>query len=122
MRRFPNEGNSEIDPATLEAFYDMPLEDLEPRQLMALVRNLKTKKGKGKGKGGPRKCFECDAEGHIASDCPIRAERIKNGGPERLDKPDIEMGKGKGGGKRWQGEGQGQESVPTEERLQGLQS
>ena len=116
----PSDESSEIDPAMLEAFYDMPPEDLEPHQLMALVRNLKAKKGKGKGKGGPRKCFECDAEGHIASDCPIRAERIKNGGPERLDKPDVEMGKGKGGGKGGKAKGKGKGQYPPKSDWKGF--
>ena len=48
--------------------------------------------GKG-GKGKGRKCYECDQDGHIAAHCPIRIERIKAGGPERLPK-----GKGKGKG------------------------
>ena len=64
---------------------------------------MKGKKGAGKGKG-PRKCYECDSEGHIASESPMRLERVKNGGPERLpngDAGDVDMGgskrKGKGG-------------------------
>ena len=75
--------------------------------LYALVRNAMLKQSKGdvkcgKGKGkGRRKCFECDSENHIASACPVRAERVANGGPARLDKPDVDMkgdkGKGKGG-------------------------
>ena len=77
----PEDGSPGIDADTLEGFYDMPEEDLQVHELRALVKNLKSKKGKGKGKGGPRKCFECDAEGHIASECPVRAERVKNGGP-----------------------------------------
>ena len=51
----PEGSSPEIDAATLEGFYDMPLEDLDDHQLRALVKNLKSKKGKGKGKGGPRK-------------------------------------------------------------------
>ena len=77
-------------------------------KLLALVKNkMKSSKGVGKGgkgKGKARKCFECDEEGHIAADCPVRAERVKNGGPERLPRDarggrggDAEMGKGKGG-------------------------
>ena len=76
--------------------------------LYALVRNDKFKKTKGCGKGGkggkergPRKCFECESTDHIAAACPVRAARVAKGGPERLDKPDVEMkgdkGKGKGG-------------------------
>ena len=99
-------GDAEMDRALLE-FINVALEDLDHCQIMALVKNLKSKKGKGRGKGGPRKCYECDAEDHIASACPVRAERINNGGPERLGKPDIEMGKGKGGGKGSKANGQG---------------
>ena len=40
-------------------FLSIPLEILDNSQIMAMVRNLKTKKGTGKGKGA-RKCFECD--------------------------------------------------------------
>ena len=58
-------------------------------------------KGGGKGKG-PRKCYECNEEGHIAAECPIRKARVAKGGPERLPK-----GKGKGKGvlqwKQWEG-------------------
>ena len=64
-------------------------------QLMAMVKNIKLKKGKGGGKGPkgarpPRKCYECDADDHIAANCPIRAARVAAGGPEGLDDP---MGK-----------------------------
>ena len=59
----------------------MAEDDLQVHELRALVKNLKSKNGKGKGKGEPRKCFECDAVGHIASECLVRAERVKNGGP-----------------------------------------
>ena len=37
-----------------------------------------------------RKCYECDAEDHIALNCPVRAAREAAGEPERLDDP---MGK-----------------------------
>ena len=64
--------------------------------------NLKTKKGgKGKGKaekGGPRTCFECGSEEHIAAGCLVRAIRSEAGGPERLDRPDDPMKGGKSGG------------------------
>ena len=108
----PDGNNSETDAALLEDFFDTPLENLDHSQLMAIVKNLKSKKGKGRGKGGPRKCFECDAEDHIASACPVRAERVKNGGPERLDKPDVEMGKGKGSGKGGKAKGKGKSQYP----------
>ena len=68
-------------------------------QLLALVKNnkLKTQKGKGKGKGNVKTCYECGAEGHIASDCSVRNERVAAGGPERLPPEDVQMGGGKGG-------------------------
>ena len=83
----------------------MTLDDLDRGQLLALVKNIKLKGKKGVGKGtGPRKCYECDGEGHIASECPIRFERVKTWEPERLPKSeagDVSMGgqksKGKGG-------------------------
>ena len=88
-------------------FPKMQPKNLDQGQLLALVKNVKLKRKKGTGKGkGPRKFYECDSEGHIASQCPIRLERVKNGGPERLpkgDAGDVDMGgpkrKGKGGGK-----------------------
>ena len=66
-------------------------------------------KGKGKGgKGGPRTCFECGAENHIAAAYPVRIVRFAAGGPERLDKQDDPMKGGKGndkgnGKKDWRG-------------------
>ena len=75
----------------IQEYLELPLEEtrvlisslsetLDQGQLMALVKNIKLKGKKGAGKGtGPQKCYECDAEGHIASECPIRLERIKNG-------------------------------------------
>ena len=120
--------------------YAVPQEELEnfdreqrlarSEQLMALVKNIKSKQSrKGGGKGGkggkgPRKCFECDTEGHIASECPIRLERVKNGGPERLPRTpkggDVSMdgtggkGKGKGGGGKSIGsKGTGKSAPPT---------
>ena len=106
------------DSETLK-FMNMPLDELDREQLMALVKNVRGKKGGGKGgKGGkgPRKCYECDGEGHIASECPIRIERVKNGGPERLPKNgDVNMdgagGKGKGG-KGKGGKGAGKSTFP----------
>ena len=62
---------------------DEKWEEYSVKQILAIVRknNLKQKaRGKGKdgGKGkGPRKCYECDSEDHIAANCPVRAERIK---------------------------------------------
>ena len=50
----------------------------------------KGKDGVGKGKGKDRKCFECDATGHLAFECQVRKDRVAAGGPERLPK-----GKGK---------------------------
>ena len=45
------------------------------------------KGGKGGGKkGGPRVCFECGAEDHLANACPVRFERVAAGGPERVPK------------------------------------
>ena len=64
----PDGSDAEMDPALLE-FLNTPLEDLDHGQIMALVKSLKSKKGKGRGKGGPRKCYECDADDHIA--CPV---------------------------------------------------
>ena len=80
----------------MAVFLETPDEGMHPNQLNALVKNLKAKKGKGKGKGKPRKCYECDSDSHIVQDCPIRAERIAAGGPERLPRsPDVEMRRAK---------------------------
>ena len=38
-------------------------------------------------------CYECKGDDRIAAQCPIRLERVKNSGLERLPK-----GKGKGKG------------------------
>ena len=81
--------------------------DAPPERLYTLVKNSRLKRAKGDkgcGKGGgkakgARKCFECDAEGHIASECPIRLTRVAAGGPERLDDP-MGTGKAKGKGKK----------------------
>ena len=80
---------------------DTPIE-----MLYTLVKNSRLKKvkgdktGKSGGKGkGPRRCFECDAEGHIAAECPIRIARVAAGGPERIDDP-MKGGKGKGKDKK----------------------
>ena len=73
---------------------------LEP--LLALVKKTmfskKSAKGGKDGKGSRvRKCFECEAEDHIAANCPVRAARVAEGGPERLPKDeDVAMG-GKAG-------------------------
>ena len=68
----------------------------------------KGEKGGGK-KGGPRACFECGAEDHLANACPVRLERVAAGGPERLPKDDAMKGKkgggGKGGKEAWKGYG-----------------
>ena len=94
----------------MAVFLETPSENMSQNQLNALVKNLKAKKGKGKGKGKARTCYECDSEFHIARDCPVRAERVAAGGPERLPRsPDVEMNnaggkrKGKGEGKRGKG-------------------
>ena len=48
-------------------FKEMPVEDRDRNQLMALVTSIKLKGKKGQAKGkSPRKCYECDGEGHIA--------------------------------------------------------
>ena len=63
--------------------------------------DISMEKGGGKGKG-LRKCYECNEEGHIAAECPVRKARVAKGGPERMPK-----GKGKGKGtlqwKQWEG-------------------
>ena len=69
----------------------------------------KGEKGGGK-KGGPRACFECGAEDHLANACPVRLERVAAGGPERLPKDDAMKGDKKGGGGKgdkeaWKGYG-----------------
>ena len=70
---------------------------------------MKTKgKGKGKSKGqkAKRTCYECGSEEHLADKCKIRIDRVAAGGPERLDKPDAQMGSGgskKGAGKAEKG-------------------
>ena len=90
---------------------------MPPEQLLAMIKNAHLKRGKGGGKGGKgarplRKCYECDAEGHIAADCLQRAARVAAGGPERLDDPmgqDCGKAKGKNGkkGKGDKGGGKG---------------
>ena len=82
--------------------------DVPPETLLAMVRNAHLKKtkggGKGNGKSKPlRKCYECDGEGHIASECLQRAARVAAGGPERLDDP-MGLGKAKGKGKKGKGD------------------
>ena len=69
------------------------------------MKNLNVKKkGKGKGKDKPRTCFECNSEAHIARDCPVRAERVAAGGPERLPRAlDTEMGNSGGKGNKGKG-------------------
>ena len=91
------------DPAKFGVPADSPLETF-----YAMVRNAHLKKtkggGKGNGKSKPlRKCYECDGEGHIASECLQRAERVAAGGPERLDDP-MGLGKAKGKGKKGKGD------------------
>ena len=47
----------------------------------------KGKDGVGKGKGKDRKCYECDATGHLAFECQVRKRsRVAAGGPERIRK------------------------------------
>ena len=83
------DGSGEMDFESMDAdrlwkvILETASEEMNPNQLSVLVMNLKVKKGKGKGKG-PRKCYECNSEEHIGKDCPVRAQRIANGGPERL--------------------------------------
>ena len=81
---------------TLEQFAAFILDPVSQtmlaEQLMAMVKNIKLKRNKGGGKGPkgarpPQKCYECDAEDHIALNCPVRAARIADGGLERLDGP-----------------------------------
>ena len=116
----PGVDNIEIDPEwdetysametnqLLNAFMEMPSDNLNHPQLNALVKNLKVKKGKGKGKGKPRVCFECDSPDHIASACPVRIARVAAGGPERLPRnPDVEMTPVGGKGRGAKGEGKG---------------
>ena len=50
--------------------------------------DISMEKGGGKGKG-LRKCYECNEEGHIASECPVRKARVAKGGPERLPKGKV---------------------------------
>ena len=73
-----------------------------------MVRNAHLKKTKGGGKGNGkskrlRKCYECDGESHIASECLQRATRVAAGGPERLDDP-MGLGKAKRKGKKGKGD------------------
>ena len=54
-----------LDPAS----HAMP-----PEQLLAMVKNANLKRSKsgdkaGKGARPPRKCYECDADDHIALNC-----------------------------------------------------
>ena len=101
------EFETEIPDDKIDEFFEDPAKflpaDTSSETIFAIVRktHLKKQKGTGKGKGGPkgaRKCYECDGEGHIAADCPVRAERVAAGGPERLDDP-MGVGKSKGKGK-----------------------
>ena len=77
-------------------------------ELLALVKNKFSRKGKGRGKdpapGGAaardapadhsgKVCYDCGEPGHIGADCPQRKARMAAGGPARLPKG----GKGKGG-------------------------
>ena len=79
--------------------WDADEDNMSQGQLLALVKDakLKAQKGKGKGKGKVKTCYECGAEGHIASDCSVRKERVAAGGPERLPPEDVQMGSGKSG-------------------------
>ena len=79
--------------------WDAEEDNMSHGQFLALVKNAKLKgqKGKGKGKGKVKTCYECGAEGHIASDCSVRKERVAAGGPERLPPEDVQMGGGNGG-------------------------
>ena len=83
----------------IDVDWDAEEDNMSHGQLLALVKNAKLKgqKGKGKGKGKVKTCYECGAEGHIASDCSVRKERVAAGGPERLPPEDVQMGGGKGG-------------------------
>ena len=62
----------------LAAFFLDPASQAMPsEQLMATVKNAKLKRSKGGGKGGKgarpvRKCYECDADDHIALNCGRR--------------------------------------------------
>ena len=117
------EGSGEADFESMDAdqLWQKILEpDFEenPNQLYAFVKNLKTKKGKGKGKG-PRKCFECNSEEHIAANCLIRAERVAAGGPERLPREADKAASAPGGKPAskgsWKGsgKGKGKNNIPT---------
>ena len=104
-----DESETEIPDDKIDEFFEDPAKflpaDTPLETFFAIVKktHLKKQKGTGKGKGGSkglRKCYECDGEGHIAADCPVRAERVAAGGPERLDDPmGINKAKGKGKGK-----------------------
>ena len=95
----------EVDEATANKYNEID----SSGYLLALVKKgiLKTKgKGKGKGQKSKRTCYDCGADDHLAAACPVRAARVAAGGPERLDKPDVQMGSGggkKGAGKAMKG-------------------
>jgi hypothetical protein len=102
------ESETEIPDDKIDEFFEDPAKflpaDTPLETIFAIVKKIHLKKQKGIGKGktgpkGPRKCYECDGEGHIAAECPVRAERVAAGGPERLDDPmGINKAKGKGQG------------------------
>ena len=81
----------------LGAFLLDPASQAMPsEQLMAMVKNAKLKRSKGGGKVWQRretawKCYGCDADDHIAPNCPIRAHRVAAAGK------DGAKGKGKNG-------------------------
>ena len=57
--------------------------------------------GKGGKGGGKRSCYECGEEGHLARECPVRKNRVDNGGPAIMKgNPNAPSDKGKGKGKQ----------------------
>ena len=115
-------GEADIESMDADQLWQMIIEpaseEMNPNRLCAFVKNLKVKQGKGKGKG-PRRCFECNSEEHIASNCLVRAARVAAGGPERLPREadkamsapgDKPTGKGNAKGS---GKGKGKNNFPA---------
>ena len=106
-----NDQNDE--PQVDDGDWGISIEDAEAAtshaELLALVKNKFSKKGKGKGESPKPKapgdhsgkvCYDCGEPGHIGADCPVRKARVAAGGPERM--PKEPKGRGKAGGKAWQ--------------------
>ena len=74
-------GEAEWSTEGLDAMLlELPPENFDHSQLMALVKNLKGKQqksGKAKGKGKTRKCFECDPVWPLAAPNVLLKTRLE---------------------------------------------